>query len=151
MFLKIFQKKISGVAFLPVILLVGGLSVVIIAAIVLVSVETNSSQARTKWATEAFTLSQSGIDDGITKIIRDKNCPDANCPDSYTFSGDNGIVVVTIEKDTPTSGKYTITSCAKVRTVQKQMQAVVSVDPITGQVETESVSESPATSCVSEV
>ncbi|PIU99250.1 hypothetical protein COS59_00725 [Candidatus Wolfebacteria bacterium CG03_land_8_20_14_0_80_36_15] len=134
-------KQNKGAAFLPVVLLISGLVTVIVAAIVLTSTLASTGSARTKWSAEALAISQAGIDDGIIKIIRNKNCPDASCLSSFTLSAGNGTTSVTIAKDTPSNGKHTVTSLAKVRVAQKKLQAIVNTNAITGQVEIESIQE----------
>jgi len=134
-------KQNKGVAFLPVVLLISGLVTVIVTAIVLTSIFANTGGARTKWSIEALAIAQAGIDDGIIKIIRNKNCPDVSCSAFFTLPAGNGTASVTIAKDTPSNGKHTVTSLGKVRVAQKKLQAIVNTNAITGQVEIESIQE----------
>jgi len=136
-----YLKQNKGVAFLPIVLLVNGLAIIIITALVLIVTFVNNSNARTKWSTEALAIGQAGIDDGIIKIVRDKNCPDVSCSSSFTLSVGNGTASVTIAKDTPSNGKHTITSLGVVKGVQRKLQAIVNTNSTTGQVEIESIQE----------
>ena len=64
-----YLKQNKGVAFLPVVLLINGLAIIIVTTLVLIVTFVNNSNARTKWSTEALAIGQTGIDEGIIKIV----------------------------------------------------------------------------------
>ncbi|MFA5386694.1 MAG: hypothetical protein WC297_03455 [Candidatus Paceibacterota bacterium] len=135
------SKENKGVAMLPLVLLIGGLITVIAITTTLTSYLLNHSSAAIKWSSEALAGAQTGVEDGIMKIIRNNS-----------YSGDislsvgNANVSITVLKDrdengTPIVGKDTITSLGVVRLSQRKLQAVVNIDATTGQVNIESIQE----------
>jgi len=129
-------RKNSGVAMLPLVLLIGGLITVIALTITLTSYLLNHSSAAIKWSSESLAGAQSGIEDGIMRIIRDNSYSGTS-----TLAIGNANITVTVDSNTPVSGKDTITSLGIVRSMQRKLQAVVNIDAITGQVNIESIQE----------
>ena len=129
-------RKNSGVAMLPLVLLIGGLITVIAITITLTSSLSSHSSAAIKWSSEALAGAQAGVDDGIIKIIRNNSHSGTS-----TLAIGNANVTVSIDSNAPISGKGTIISCGVVRSSQRKLQAIVNIDAITGQVNIESIQE----------
>lgn len=79
----------------------------------------------------ALAVAAAGVDDAIIKLVRNKDFSAASPYDvpvgTYTAS-------VTVAQNTPVSGQATIVSTAAVAAYKRKIQAVVAVNPTTGQV-----------------
>lgn len=134
----------KGVASLPAIILFGGLMIEIGIAGALLIYYLNNSLYGTRLSQSALTVAQIGIDDGILKVILDKDCPNINCPASYTITTENGNAEVTICKDTCSGvGTTQITSVGNSLTKKHQIVAILNVNNTTGLVTRDSVTEIP--------
>lgn len=134
----------KGVASLPAIILFGGLMIEIGIAGALLIYYLNSSLYGTRLSQTALTVAQTGIDDGILKVILDKDCPNVMCPASYTITTENGSAEVTICKDTCSgSGTTQITSVGSALTKKHKIVAILNVNDTTGLITRESITEIP--------
>lgn len=93
---------------------------------------------------EALSAARSGIEDGLLRIVRNKNCPDVSCVSNYSFAVGNTSVTVTICKDTCSgSGKHTIIAVGQSLYNRRKLVAVVETNAATGEVAIESVKDLP--------
>jgi hypothetical protein len=126
----------AGVAALPTLLLIGGIITIIsISLTTSVYLYINSAQG-SNLSLRALSTAKSGAYDGIMKVTRDKNFND-----SYVLSVGIYSATVDVFKDDPVAGKSRIDSVGGALTRRKKMQAIVTVDPITGLVKLESMLE----------
>lgn len=132
--------SISGVAALPTLLLVGGIITVIsISLTTTVYLYINSTQGA-NLALRALSVAKSGAYDGLMKIVRDKSL----VSDNYIFTIGSQNANVVICRDSLECGgqnKFKITSVGSALTRRKKIEAIVSVDPLTGLVKLESMLE----------
>jgi len=135
-----FRKNIAGVAALPTLLLVGGIVTVIsISLTTSVYLYINSTQGA-NLSLRALSVAKSGAYDGLMKVVRDKSL----ISDEYDFSIGVQSATVSICRDSEAcggEGKFKITSTGSALTRRKKIEAIVSVDPLTGLVKLESMLE----------
>jgi len=134
------KKNVAGVAALPTLLLVGGIITIIsISLTTSVYLYINSTQGA-NLSLCALSAAKSGIYDGLMKVIRDKSLTSA----SYNFSIGNQSAAIVICRDSEAcggSGKFKVSSTGSALTRRKKIEAIVSVDSITGLVKLESMTE----------
>lgn len=123
----------AGVAALPTLLLISGIIAVITTALTAsVFLYVNSTYG-VNLSLKALSVAKSGIYDGMMKVTRDKTIVSS----SYSLPVGNYSATVTICQggtqgcDT-TAGNFLISSVANILTRSKEMQAIVSVDSVTG-------------------
>lgn len=103
----------------------------------------NNSLYGTRLSQEALVAASAGIEDGILRVVLDKDCPDVDCPASYTINTGNGVADVTICKDTCVIGKTEIVSTGRSLTKKHRFVAILNVSDATGLVTKDSVTEEP--------
>lgn len=135
--------KQSGVATLPVILLISSIVIELTIAGVIVSALLTNTVFSSKLSAEAISAARAGAQDGIVKIIRYKNCNATSCGGTVPYSLTLGRATVLVEM--VDNGDYTITvkSTATVVTRKKKVEALIGVDSITGKINVISISEKP--------
>jgi hypothetical protein len=134
------EKSKVGAATLPVVLLIGGLIVEIGIAGAFMAYYLAQSGLGVKLSEEALAAARTGIQDAKIRIVRNKSfIPD---PNPYTLTVGNRTVQITTCKDSCAgTGKFQITSLGIALTKRRQVQAIVSVDSLTGEVKIESEKE----------
>lgn len=134
------KKNIAGVAALPTLLLVGGIITAISMSLTTtVYLYINSTQGA-NLALRALSVAKSGAYDGLMKVVRDKSL----VSDDYNFSVNSQSANVVICRDSEACGgqdKFKITSVGSALTRRKKIEAIISVDPLTGLVKLESMLE----------
>ncbi len=142
--MRIIQSHNKGVASLPAIILFGGLMVEIGLAGAFLIYYLNNSLYGTRLSQAALVAAQAGIDDGILKVVLDKDCPNINCPASYTITTESGNAEVTICKDSCSgAGTTQVTSIGQALTRKHKIIAILNVSDTTGLVTKASVTEEP--------
>jgi len=137
-------KFSNGVSSLPLILILGGLITTMALGATLLIFLVNNANLGERASAEALATARSGIEDGILRVLRNKNCPDVSCPASYNVVLDTWTAAVTICKDSCDGiGKHTIISTSQVLTNQKKIKAILEADPKTGEVLIESITDMP--------
>lgn len=132
----------TGIAALPLVLMVGGLITAITIALLTGNFLATQSEFGLRLNSQAFSAATSGIQDAFLRIIRDKTFTG-----SYTITfADGSMVDVTVCKDSIAPvcvglGKDQITALGKSQNRNRKFQAVVDVDAVTGEVELESLTE----------
>ena len=136
-----FFRKIcgeNGMIALPTVLLVGGL----IGEIVIVAMTTSyilaNSELKIRNSADAFFAAKSGIQDGLIRIARDKTFAS-----SYNMNIGDGSAQIVVCKDAPcaANGKDKITSTGTFQGRSRKLEAVATVDSLTGEVRLESLKE----------
>lgn len=135
-------KLKRGIASLPAIILFGGLMVEIGLTGAFLIYYLNNSLYGTRLSQAALVAAQAGLEDGILKVTLNKNCPDVNCPASYTITTESGNATVEICR-TCVINKTQITSTGSSLTRKHKIVAVLNVNNTTGLVTRDSVTETP--------
>lgn len=140
-------KAINGVAALPAMLLIGGIIVEISIAGAFISYLFSQSSFGIKLSEEALSFAQSGIQDAIIKIIRNKDFFSASGYDITIANKTAHIVVCKDSKsisancDTINTGKNEITSTGSILVKKRKIRAIVNINSNTGEVKIESIGE----------
>ncbi len=138
-------KRRDGVSALPMMLLLGSIIIEIAIAIAFLTYYFNTINFASRLSAEALETARAGASDAIIRVVRDKTCPNGSCPSPYTLAISNGrTATISICKDTCVgAGKTEIISTAAALNKQKRIHAVLSVDPVTGQVSVDLLQEIP--------
>lgn len=133
------KTKNSGVAALPTILMIGGITVEIIIALTATSYLFVESEFGSKLSSDAYLAASAGVQDAAMRIIRDKSFTQS----TTTLSVGNYSADVFVCKDLPCAalGKHKILSVGKAQSRRRQLEAILNVDPTTGEVRLESLKE----------
>jgi hypothetical protein len=122
-----FQK---GVAALITVLSLGGLIFTISMASAIISFWANQNLKSIRDSNKAFYAAQSGIQDSLIKLERNKDNFPANSTSTFSLSiNGTGDVTVSIY---PVNNVITITSTSTSGFVNKNIQAVINIDTTTG-------------------
>lgn len=124
----------SGVATLPVILLISGIVMELAVAGVIVSALLTNTVFNSRLSAEALAVARAGAQDAIVKIIRYKNCNASSCggPVPYTITIGSRTAVVSIVDNL--NNTLTVKSEGTAVTRKKKIEAVVGVDASSGKV-----------------
>jgi hypothetical protein len=134
----------KGMAFLPVVLMVGAVVAEFVVAGAFLVYYLNSSNFGARLSAEALSAASAGVEDAMIKIVRDKNCPNVSCESPYTLAVGNRSTVVTICKDSCSgTGTHEIISIGHALTQRRKLVAVVETNSLTGEVKIISIEEEP--------
>ncbi len=140
--LKNIFSRDTGAFLIATAFLMGLIMLGLVIGLATLGIFNSQATADARYAQSAWLAAQSGIADGILKIIYDKNCPDANCNTSYSFAVGEATTTVQFCKDTCLGvGKTTVTSTGVASRRIFSLQAIVTVDTITGKVQLNSKKE----------
>jgi hypothetical protein len=135
-------KATRGIASLPAILLFGGILIEIGIISALLVYYLNNTLYANRLSDQALAAAQTGIEDGILKVVQDKTCPNASCASSYQIETTNGTATITICKDSCAgTGKTQIVSTGAALTKKHKLIATLSVDQTTGEVTIDEIKE----------
>lgn len=142
--LNLFGQR-NGQMTLPFVLLIGGIIVEVAIAGAFVTYFLSNSGYGERLSVRAAAAAESGIRDAMVKITQNKEFLSDLGNTSYSISVSNetnDTALVSATRETA-SGKYlyTVTSLGTAVSRQKKYVARIFVDPITGQVELESIQE----------
>lgn len=135
-------KNKNGIAALPLVLMLGGLITAITVSLLMANLLSTQSEFGLRLNSQAFAASQSGIQDAMLRIIRDKTFAS-----SYTINfADGSSADITVCRDAIAPvcvglGKDKITSLGKSQGRNRKFQAIVNVDAVTGEMILESITE----------
>ena len=141
------RNKDSGVAALPVILLISGIIIEIVAASAFLAFSFSSGSFGSLLATEALFGARAGTDDAFYRVIKN------NYRSSYNLTVDAGShtvsVDITVEKDPIDLGvctvswgcHYRIRSTGRVFFRERKMEEILSVDTATREIRKQSLKE----------
>lgn len=132
-------KTTAGVSTLPTMLLLGSIIIEIVVAMAFLTYYFNTLNFSARLTSEALETARAGAQDGINKVILDKNC----CGGPYTVTTSNGrTATVNVCKDVCLgAGQTRVLSTATVFNKQRTIEADLSVDPVTGQVAVNALKE----------
>lgn len=142
------MSKIKAAATLPVVLLIGGLVTEIGIAGVFMAYYLAQSGLGIKLSEEALAAARAGIQDAKIRIVRNKSFIPSSNP--YTLSVGNRSAQIMVCKELKTvssacsdsmTGKYEITSLGSALTKRRQVQAIISINSLTGETRVESEKE----------
>ncbi|PIR44194.1 hypothetical protein COV23_01170 [Candidatus Wolfebacteria bacterium CG10_big_fil_rev_8_21_14_0_10_31_9] len=145
----------KGIAALPVIILIGGIILEISAALSLVAYFVVQSGYGAKASSEALITAQSGIDNAVSMIIRNKDIGGIGIYSTTLALDNEHIADVFICKDflidtsdmicsvTANIGQTEIISTGKVSSKNRRLKAFMNVNPSTGEVKLISTEEIP--------
>ena len=133
-------NRLTGIAALPVLLLTSAIILeVAIVSIVLANVF-NNTRYNERLAAEAFGAARAGAQDAALRVIRYKDCPvTPGCPAMSTITVGLRSADVTITDSG--GGIITVDSVGTALGRQKKVQAILGVDPVTGEVSLRSFKE----------
>ncbi len=135
-------RSTKGIASLPAILLFGGIIIEIGIVSALLVYYLNNTLYANRLSDQALAAAQTGIEDGILKVVQDKTCPNAACPSSYQIETTTGTATITICKDSCAgTGKTEISSTGASLTKKHKLVATLSVDQTTGEVIVDNIQE----------
>jgi len=142
---KIFS--LSGMAALPVILLISGIIIEVIAASAFLAFSFSSGSFGTLLAAESFFGARTGADDAFYRVLKN------NYPSSYSLAVETGthttVIDITVEKDPIDLGscsivwgcRYRVYSLGRTLFRQRKMEMVLAVDVNTREIRKESFKE----------
>lgn len=144
------ERKQKGAAALVTMILIGSVvaEIGIVGLFIVYLMGQSSFGARA--SSEAYLGAQAGIDDALMKILRNKDIDYASSGSPYNLTVYKTSVKVSIYKDAinnipgpPTFalGKDELYATGSLLNKNKELKAVLNVDPITGQVQIESIEE----------
>lgn len=124
-------RGVLGAAALPVVLVIGSVVLELTVVSSFVAYTLSQSGFGERASTEALFVARSGAMDGIRKVVRNKDFSDA---DSYSLTVGNKTASVTVTKDSPTTGQTRVVSTGTAWLRQKKIQADLTVNAATGEV-----------------
>jgi hypothetical protein len=120
------RYKLHGVAALITVLSLGGLIMTISMGMALISFWANQNIKSIRDSNKAFYAAQSGIQDTLIKLERNKDFPSGSFNLSLYNTNDVSVSL------TNSSGQATVNATSTVGIVNKKLQAVINVDTTTG-------------------
>lgn len=138
----LFVREPRGVAVLPVMILIGAIIIEIAIVGGILAFYGSTSNLSIRSSQEALFTARSGIEDALIRLVRDKGC----CSTPYDVDVNSGVATNTAKVsvsllDSPLTGQRTIVSTSTVSRRVKTVQAVVSIDSVTGKVDVVSFNE----------
>jgi hypothetical protein len=121
----------KGQAALSVVLMVGGIVLLIGVGIALVVISFLNTGYGFQAGSRALAAASAGARDALLQLNRDKDFSSA----SYAVPIGSYSATVSVTQNSPTLGKATILSTATVSRYERRIQAILSVDAATGQVD----------------
>lgn len=131
----------TGVAALPMILLISAIIIEIAVISVVLATTLNNTRFSDRLGTEALSAARAGAHDAMIRVVRFKDCPsDPNpeCPAMYSLNVGSRSADVTISTG---AGLVTIISTGKALSREKRVQVILGVDSVTGEVSLQSFKE----------
>jgi uncharacterized protein (UPF0333 family) len=127
-----FALRNRGQATLALVFLIGGIIVVVGVSLAFIVTSFIISGYGFQSSNRALAVAAAGVDDAIIKLIRNKNF---SAVSPYDVPVGDYTAKVSVIQNLPASGQVTIISTAAVAVYKRKIQAVVAVDPGTGQVQ----------------
>lgn len=123
---KISFNARSGLGALPMMLLLGAIVIEIAVAGAAAAVLRNNALLSKQAATTAYFTALSGVDDGILRVVRDKNFSSAG----YPVVLNSGLAWTVVVRDVPITGETMVTASSSVLGRIKQVQAIINVSSV---------------------
>ncbi|MBI4159702.1 hypothetical protein HY504_00890 [Candidatus Wolfebacteria bacterium] len=143
-------KSERGVSALVLTLLVGGIVMEIALTGLFIAHFLGQSGYGAKLSAEALGAARAGIEDGILKVVRNKNIDYGSSASPYALTVGARTATVSICKDTKTTaspcdtsqaGKNEVTAVGVAFTKQRKLRALLNVNSVTGEVRLEDLRE----------
>jgi GxxExxY protein len=126
-------------AFLPIVLVTSAVIIEFVVTAAILVYYFNNSNFGVRLSAEALTAASAGIEDGLIKVVRNKNY---NNTAGYALNVGNRQTTITVCKDTCSgNGTHQITTIGQALTQRRQIVAVVETNSITGEVRIISIKE----------
>ena len=136
------KKNQSGIIVLPTVLLFAGFIVEITIATTLGAYFLVTSEFGVRQSAQALLAAQSGIQDALARVTRDKDFTSA----SYIVNVENYSAEVSVCKDTCVGvGKDRLWATGSAQRQRRKLEAIIVIDPVTAEVKLESLKEVEAT------
>lgn len=136
-FIKIFNCR-KGVAALPLIIILGGLTAEIVLFVTATSYVFVNSEFGIRLSTDALLAAKAGVQDAVMKVVRNKSFTSA----TTTLAVHDASVDVSVCMNACVgNGKHKVLSVGKAQTRRKGLEAILNVDSATGEVKMESLVE----------
>ena len=122
-------------------------SIILVATVLgaLIAMNLIGGAAGVRFSQDALGKARSGIDDGIIRVVRRKNCPGtAGCPpecpitEQVPLFGNHTADICVYEN---LDGTLTLQSTASAFTRKKRVEAILAIDALTGEVRVQSFKE----------
>ncbi len=126
-----------AIAALPMMLLIGGIVAEIGIASALIAYFFSQGNIGIKISAETLAIANSGVNDALIKIIRNK---DFSGTYNLTVSVDK-LANITVTRDLPAVNKSKIVSIGTLLNKKRKLEAVVNINPSSGEVKIESIKE----------
>ena len=127
--------QLSGIAALITVLSLGGLIFTISMGSALISFWANQNIKSIRDSNKAFYAAQSGLQDSLIKLERNKDFPSGNFTLSVYNTSDVSVNI------TNSSGQATVNATSTISQVNKKLQAVIDIDTTTGLITPTSTTE----------
>lgn len=126
---------------MPTVIFLGGIVIEIAIAMAFVLNLFTTTNYSARVSGEAYLAAISGIEDGIIRVVRNKECPNGTgCSSSYDLPVGLRTASVTI-CDTCISGKTRVEALGSAGPARRKLRAVLTVNDVTGEVDIDSLSE----------
>ncbi len=126
--------KQSGIATLPVILLISGIVIGLAIAGVVMATLLSNTILSSRLSAEALAVARAGARDAIIKIIRYKNCNASFCGGAVPYTLTLGSRTALVSLVDNGNNTLTVTSTGTAVTSRKRIRAVVGVEPLSGKI-----------------
>ena len=120
------RYKLRGVAALITVLSLGGLIFTISMGSALISFWANQNIKSIRGSNKAFYAAQSGLQDALIKLERNKDFPSGSFTLSVYNTGDVSVSV------TNSSGQATVNATSTISQINKKLQTIADIDATTG-------------------
>lgn len=124
------SQRQKGFSLLPTVLVASVIIAEVGIALAFVMFMANSASYGARLLQEAYTCAKSGVSDALIRIIRNKDFYSSG----YNLAMDRCVANIIVEKNVPKQDASQITVTGTVLNRQKKLQAIVSVDPDSGEV-----------------
>jgi len=139
--MNILNRK-NGLAALPLVLMLGGLITAITVSLLMANLLSTQSEFGLRLNSQAFAASQSGIQDALMRIVRDKTFAGSY---SINFTDGSSVdVIVCRDAIAPVCvglGKDKVTALGKSQGRNRKFEVIAGVDSTTGEMSVESINE----------
>jgi hypothetical protein len=134
-------KADVGFSTLPAVLFIGGLIVEISVAVAFLLTLFSNTSYSARLSSQAFAVAETGIEDGIIKVVRNKDCPGLGCPSSYDLAVGSFTASVTICNTCEGAGETRVDSIGSAGSKKRKIRAILSVNATSGKVDINSIGE----------
>jgi len=124
------EKNAAGQAFLSTILIIGGISIIIAAAVAVLAATFSDSGYGLQASDRAEAVATAGVNDAYLRLVRTSSFSSGG----YAVTMPEGSATVSVTQGSPLTGEATVLSSATVGGRTRKINAVFSVSSSTGQV-----------------